>query len=228
MNYAQPVGYIYAIENTVNSRCYIGSTANYKSRWHTHRSRLRNGKHHSFILQRAWDKYGEGAFVFKLLVVCPLEQRIDYENRLMPLQSYNIARTAKETLVRGGWKHTAEVRQRLSESHKGRKFTEEHRKNMAQAARNRVYDAAFKEKARQRQISLLSSEKYRNKLYEYGENARKVKIEKCKQKTVAAHKLVLEGATVKNACEAHNLAQETFYKYTKLMNLVLRGRKKPL
>lgn len=61
MNYAD-AGYIYAIRNTVNGNAYIGSTTNYKSRWFTHKSLLRKGKHHSFILQRAWDKYGEAAF----------------------------------------------------------------------------------------------------------------------------------------------------------------------
>jgi len=221
----QAVGYVYAVENTVNNRCYIGSASDYKSRWHTHRSSLRRGKHHSFILQRAWDKYGEDAFVFKVLVICALEQRIEYENCLMPLQSYNVLRTARERLVRGGWKHTEAFRQKMSVLHKGKRLTAEHCEKLAEAARTREYDAESREKARQRQLKLLASDVYKQKLHEAGEKARTLKSEACAQRARLAHAALLAGATVRNACKQNKISEQAFYKHVKTMSLSLPGHK---
>lgn len=63
-----------------------------------HRSELRRGKHHSSLLQAAWNQYGEDAFVFILLESVPdesdlaaIEQGyIDIENPI-----YNVDATAK-------------------------------------------------------------------------------------------------------------------------------------
>lgn len=219
----QAAGYVYAIENTVNNRCYIGSASDYKSRWHTHRSTLRRGKHHSFILQRAWDKYGEAAFVFKLLVICPLEQRVEYENYLMPLQSYNVLRTAKEKLVRGGWHHTEEFKQKLSVIHKGKTLTREHRQKLSEVARGRKTSDEVRDKARQRQLQLLKSDEYKSKVLAAAEKGRAVKTERCQKQVRVAYETVLTGASVSAACKQHSVSQQTFYKYVKLMELPLLG-----
>ena len=156
MNYAN-AGYIYAIRNLTNGHMYIGSTTNYKSRWGTHRSTLRRGVHHSFILQRAWDKHGEAAFDFTVLVVCPQDLRIEYENRFMALQEYNVLRTPRESSVRGGWKHSPEFKAKLSALHTGKVLSEAHRKKVSIAATGRIYDATFREKARARQLGVIPS-----------------------------------------------------------------------
>jgi group I intron endonuclease len=108
------VAYIYSIENKVNGNCYIGSTVNYKSRWRDHKTTLRHGRHHSFILQKAWNKYGEENFEFKLLLICEKKDKIDYENCCMKLQSYNVLRTVRETPIRKNWIRTEEVKARMS------------------------------------------------------------------------------------------------------------------
>ena len=59
--------YLYSITNTVNNKRYIGITHNLKNRFYEHQYKLRNGKHHSKKLQRAWDKYGESSFSFSVL-----------------------------------------------------------------------------------------------------------------------------------------------------------------
>ena len=58
---------IYRILNTINGKSYVGKSSNIASRWSGHRRSLRKGQHHSNHLQKAWDKYGEGAFVFEIL-----------------------------------------------------------------------------------------------------------------------------------------------------------------
>jgi len=163
MNYAD-AGYIYAIKNRVNGHAYIGSTTNYKSRWHTHRSTLRRGVHHSFVLQRAWDKYGESAFDFQVLLVCPKTQRTQYETLCMPLQEYNILRTPTECLVRGGWSHSAEFKAKMSALNKGKVLSEEHKAKISASAMGRTYDEAFKAKARARQLGVSPSAETRSRL----------------------------------------------------------------
>ena len=49
---------------------YIGSTVNTDYRIHAHLKSLREGKHHSVKLQRAWNKYGEPRFVASVLEKC--------------------------------------------------------------------------------------------------------------------------------------------------------------
>jgi group I intron endonuclease len=105
--------YLYEIKNSVNGNCYIGSTINAKQRWMHHRTMLRKGKHHSFILQKAWDKYGEENFKFNILLICDVKDRFDYENRFMKLQNYNVLRTAHETAIRKQYKPTQEAIEKM-------------------------------------------------------------------------------------------------------------------
>jgi group I intron endonuclease len=90
---------IYTIYNKINGKQYVGSSINIRKRWNEHRSKLRRHKHHSRILQYAWDKYGEGAFIFMREASCPhryllkLEQH--YINCLKP--EYNATSTAGRT-----------------------------------------------------------------------------------------------------------------------------------
>lgn len=55
---------IYAIVNTITGNQYIGSTKNSYVRKRSHFNLLKRGAHHSFILQRAFDKHGEDKFKF--------------------------------------------------------------------------------------------------------------------------------------------------------------------
>jgi len=61
---------IYQIRHIKNDQKYIGSAVGVKGlygRWHTHVSLLNRRCHHSIYLQNAWNKYGEGAFVFEIV-----------------------------------------------------------------------------------------------------------------------------------------------------------------
>lgn len=158
------IAFIYAIENIHNGNMYIGSTVDYKSRWHTHRSALNNGKHHSFILQKAWDKYGKDSFIFKLLLICSSETRYFYEQSLMRLQRYNVYRTVNECKVRGGWKHSEAFKAKMSSVHKGKTLSDEHKKKLSDVCTGRKYDESFKQKARDRQLGVSPSNVTRDRL----------------------------------------------------------------
>ena len=86
--------YVYAIVNRTNGKRYIGSTIQRpERRFHLHTSLLRAGKHHSYKLQSAWNAFGPGAFYLQTILVCPKEQRLEYEERCMALASYNLVLT---------------------------------------------------------------------------------------------------------------------------------------
>ena len=56
---------VYVITNTRDSKRYVGVSADIESRWGGHRSDLRRGKHHSTLMQQAWNEFGEDAFTFE-------------------------------------------------------------------------------------------------------------------------------------------------------------------
>lgn len=60
---------VYIVKNTENNKCYIGSSTNVELRIYEHKRHLRLGTHHSIILQRAFDKYGEACFTFNLIEI---------------------------------------------------------------------------------------------------------------------------------------------------------------
>lgn len=70
---------IYQIINTKNKKSYIGSSNNLIRRKKDHFRTLKKNKNHSILLQRAWNKYGEDAFEFKILILCKIEDLFEIE-----------------------------------------------------------------------------------------------------------------------------------------------------
>jgi group I intron endonuclease len=95
---------VYRIEHTASGRLYIGSSHNLRKRWQAHLRCLRAGSHHSQKLQRAWDKYGEAAFVFTVMANVPiLELRAkeqQYLDKIKPF--FNVSPTATHPPGRTG------------------------------------------------------------------------------------------------------------------------------
>ncbi len=124
---------VYLITNNTNGKQYVGSSVDVKRRWDTHKSKLRGGYHTNKHLQSAWNKYGEDAFSFKLLLLCDDQYLLDFEQRCLDQlkPAYNM--TARSSAPMLGHCHTAETKAKISAARKGMKFTEEHRANMAKA-----------------------------------------------------------------------------------------------
>lgn len=112
---------IYQILNTVNNKRYIGSSVNIKKRWWEHRNQLRNNKHHSVTLQRAFNKYGEEAFKFEVLqlvddpnhLLAYEQSFLDYFKSYKKELGYNVCSIAGNTL---GRKHSEESKHKMSEA----------------------------------------------------------------------------------------------------------------
>jgi len=93
---------VYRIKNILNGNCYIGSTSTigFEIRWRKHRNDLYKKSHHSILLQRAWDKYGEKNFTFEILEICDKNKCILREQYYINTENskYNISPTAGSTL----------------------------------------------------------------------------------------------------------------------------------
>lgn len=94
---------IYQIRNLVTGKVYVGSSKNIRLRWYVHAHELKKNKHHSVLLQRAYNKYGKDAFVYEILTHCPpvkdilefFEQHhLDATRCWNPAHGYNILRLA--------------------------------------------------------------------------------------------------------------------------------------
>lgn len=130
---------IYSIVNELNGHRYIGSTNNFKRRLIHHRSDLRTNTHHSPILQRAYNKYGEHRFYIEILETCePIQETLFLlEQKYLDLKpEYNINPIANRP---PGFKGevSEETRQKRRLANLGKKASDEARKNMSEAQRKK-------------------------------------------------------------------------------------------
>ena len=95
---------VYQIRNRANGKRYIGSAAEYRGmpqRWSVHRSALNSNRHYARHLQHAWNKYGEGSFVFEVLLYCDPGDCLTYEQIALDhyQPEYNTLKVAGSRLV---------------------------------------------------------------------------------------------------------------------------------
>ena len=58
---------IYKITNLINNKVYIGESLDIYRRWDEHKEDLNNNSHHSYKLQKDWNKYGQDNFKFEII-----------------------------------------------------------------------------------------------------------------------------------------------------------------
>lgn len=212
--------FIYAITNKNNDKKYIGSSVRPDKRFSEHKHYLRKGNHHSFILQAAWNKYGENAFEFKVIIECAKSQRYMYEQLAMKLQSYNILRTVREHEVRGGWHHTDEFKAKLSQLNKGKKLSDEHKAKLSVSRIGMKMDQSFKDKARQRQIGVSPSTVTRYRLSMSQKLHHAETTNKTKSKVLIIYNTYKHKDNIQQLCQLYGLSAATFYSFSKKLNLI--------
>lgn len=114
---------VYSILNIVNDKRYVGSTINPSSRLREHFNSLSKGSHHSILLQRAFNKYGEHSFTVDILEEdIPLNILRDREqywiDKINP--EYNIYKDVRKYST---FKFSDEVRNNIAKSHQREKYT---------------------------------------------------------------------------------------------------------
>jgi hypothetical protein len=90
---------VYRIINKINGFVYYGSAGEQGifKRLQTHICNLKNKKHHSWILQNDWNKYGENAFKVEIICICNTIESKTTEQKMIDAvgvgiknKSYNI------------------------------------------------------------------------------------------------------------------------------------------
>lgn len=132
---------VYQILNVVNGKMYIGSAAFISKRWSWHIQALKRGKHHSILMQRAWNKYGESNFQFTILQIVDVKELIGIEQKWMnaskcanPKFGYNIYPIAGRPL---GKKLSEAHKLKISIGGKGKKRSEATKIKMREYHKNR-------------------------------------------------------------------------------------------
>lgn len=97
---------VYRITNTETGKVYIGSSSVVSRRIYLHKWDLSRGRHHSPLMQRAWDKYCEASFNFEQVLVCAEAHLLMYEQVLIdfyqaadPAHGMNIAAHAGRVCI---------------------------------------------------------------------------------------------------------------------------------
>jgi group I intron endonuclease len=135
---------IYCIQNSLDSKSYIGSSVNIIARWKEHKRYLRRNIHENSYLQNAVNKYGMKNFEFKILEECSKEKLLEREQYYLDLYKsydskfgYNICKVAGNG-SQLGLKRSLETRQLMSLAKKGKpsnvqgyRFTEQQRKQLS-------------------------------------------------------------------------------------------------
>jgi len=130
---------IYEIVNLIDGKRYVGSAKNFRTRWRSHRAMLRQDRHHSPHLQRAWRRDGADAFEFRVLRLCPADELIPNEQAAIDdlRPAYNVCPTAGSSL---GRRFSDETKAKIAAKAAGRKCpprTAEHRANIGAGQRGK-------------------------------------------------------------------------------------------
>lgn len=136
---------IYKIENIITGDFYIGKSVDLYQRKKDHFNSLKNKKHANNHLQRAFDKYGEDNFVFKIILYCEAFELIYYEQCFVDILNpiYNICKDCVDNWL--GVNHTEESKEKMSNANSGenhpnfgKHLTEETRRLISIANKGKV------------------------------------------------------------------------------------------
>lgn len=155
---------VYMFKNNINNKVYIGSSAELSKRKENHIYSLRKGKHHSVYFQRAWNKYGEESFEYKILELLDdntstaelLEKEqywLDKTKCYEKEYGYNILKVAGSNK---GFKMSKESRAKLSKSRMGIRPSKETRLKLSISKRKENLSKETREKLTKRNLGELS------------------------------------------------------------------------
>lgn len=141
---------VYRINNTVNGKCYVGSSIDLERRQKEHFYSLKNNSHQNMHLQNSYNKYGRDCFEFVIIEALIISSNIKEEllsreqywiDSLKP--EYNILLVAGSSL---GYSQTDETKQKISSSMKGVKKSEEHAENIRLSQKGKILTEEHKQK----------------------------------------------------------------------------------
>jgi len=113
------MGYIYLIQNSLNSKCYVGQTTELDiyTRWKSH---LKNNSNCRY-LKNALNKCGKDAFKFQIICVCFDEDLNRFEEEYMKAFNCSVPNGYNLRAAGNHGKHHEDTKAKISASHKGKK-----------------------------------------------------------------------------------------------------------
>lgn len=133
---ADKVRAVYVIEHCASSRVYVGTAVDVLKRWREHQRWLRLGQHCNGHLQRAWNKYGAGAFEWHVLLEMPdasPDEMVAMEARVIAIMGDVFNITVPGLAPMQGRQHSSETRAKISKAMHGKSKTPEHRSKVRAA-----------------------------------------------------------------------------------------------
>jgi group I intron endonuclease len=174
---------VYAIVNKVDGKLYVGSSKDLRRRWRNHLRELQSSKHSNDHLQRAFSKYGEDAFEFRILQdvaseeeLIPAEQYwLDFTRCYDRRYGYNIDPAADRSVISfetaakisariRGRVRSEETRAKMRAASVGRTFSEETRAKLSAANSGKTLPAETRTKISEALKGRIFTEDHRAKI----------------------------------------------------------------
>ncbi len=168
---------IYMIRNKVNNNVYIGQAVDIYYRWKWgHINYLNKNIHSNEHLQRAWNKYGQNNFEFKIIEECLKEQL--NEKEIYWIAYYDSFNNGYNQTLGGsgnlGLQHSEETKEKIRNFHLGKKLSNDTKKkisdyfkdNPSNSFLGKHHTKESKDKMRTKAIGRKHSEKTKEKFKE--------------------------------------------------------------
>lgn len=137
---------VYKITNIKNNKIYIGVSRNLGKRRKEHKYRLSANRHVNKLLQSDFNKYGENSFSFEILEIAPVEKLYVLEKYY--IEKYDSYKNGYNMTIGGDGsyghavsdktkKHLSEINTGINNPNWGRKLSEDHKKKLIIATKNR-------------------------------------------------------------------------------------------
>lgn len=170
---------IYAWENKINGKRYVGQSTDCEKRRREHIYTAKHGgKDKDRALYRAMNKYGIENFLFYIVCECELSELNDKEKFFV--KEYDTMGSNGYNMTSGGdcnFIMTQEIKDKISQAKIGRKNTEEHNANISAGMMGHTVSDETRAKMSQAQIGHKVSEETANKI-SVANKGRKLKEEK--------------------------------------------------
>lgn len=188
---------VYLICNTLNEKEYVGSSKNLKRRIMQHKANLRSNSHQNSHLQSAWNKYGEVAFEFRVILICAPQNMRGYEQRWIDSHApaYNQSQSAFSG-VPVGHALTDEHKALVGKVSERLWATDEYRSKVTQAIRAAMTGEECKARS-ERAKKLWADPEYRVKAVEARKGNAYAKGHKCTPEQVENRKRAARISNIK-------------------------------
>lgn len=183
---------IYAIENIINGKKYIGQVCHKKGasrRFIEHKSLLKLDKHYNKYLQNAWNKYGESNFEFKMLeIVEDISLLNDREQNWIDQNienCYNIQLKVGNYLNKN---HNEVTKKKIGDANRKRIWTDESRNKLSISQKLRTFSEETIQKMKISHTGMKHNEATKLKIKKSNQNLSEISKENKKNATIHSNK----------------------------------------